>query len=131
MLFRSVGGPGLLRGVHLSVPDPHVRLIAFALGGAPAAPTRAAVSLRSKSNDTTQQGRESNGRLPPGVGRHVVQSDCTLCHGVDTITRARFSRAGWRVTVRDMMNRGAPVTTSQYQTVVDYLTRNFGTSGTK
>jgi glucose dehydrogenase len=127
----AVGGPGLLRGVHLSVPNPHVRLIAFALGGAPAAPTRASVVLRSKDFETVQQNGVSSGQLPAGAGRKIVQADCTLCHGIDSITRSRFSRAGWQATVRDMMNRGAPLTAAQYQAVVDYLARNFGTSSTK
>jgi quinoprotein glucose dehydrogenase len=126
----AVGGPGLLRGVHLSVPDPSVRLIAFALGGAPAAPTRASVALHANSIATVSQGREPDGQLPPGAGRRIVQADCTLCHGLDAITRSRFSRAGWQTTVRDMMNRGAPLTRTQYRTVVDYLARNFRTSST-
>jgi glucose dehydrogenase len=127
----AVGGPGLLRGVHLSVPAPRVRLVAFALGGAPAAPTSASVPLRTEGLETTQRKGASSGRLPAGAGRKIVQADCTLCHGLDSITRSRFNRAGWQATVRDMMNRGAPLTGAQYQTVVDYLARNFGTSSAK
>lgn len=127
----AVGGPGLLRGVHLSVPEPHVRLLAFVLGGKPAAPTRG--SLTNSGVATAIQRGESagSGRLPPGAGQRLVQQDCTLCHGVATITRSHLSRSAWQATVRDMINRGAPVAASQYQTVVDYLTHHFGISATK
>jgi glucose dehydrogenase len=124
----AVGGPGLLRGVHHSVPNPRVRLIAFTLGGAPSAPTRAAPIANSNSARSMQPEAGANGRLPAGAARRLVQRDCTLCHGVDTITRSRFSRAGWQTTVRDMMNRGAPLTEAQYRAVVAYLARNFGAS---
>ena len=129
----AAGGPGLLRGVHLSVPAPKVRLIAFTLDGKPSAPTKASpLSARSEGGGTMQQGRgAAEGQLPPGAGRRIVQQDCTLCHGTDSITRSRFTRAGWQATVRDMMNRGAPVTAGEYQTVVDYLAHNFGPSGPK
>ena len=127
----AVGGPGLLRGVHLSVPHPHVRLIAFALGGRYSAPTRASAPLHPDGGAPTGQRQgTASGQLPAGSGRPIVQADCTLCHGIETITRSRFSRAGWQATVRDMMNRGAPLTSAQYQTVVDYLAHHFGASST-
>ncbi|MDE2051755.1 MAG: PQQ-binding-like beta-propeller repeat protein, partial [Gammaproteobacteria bacterium] len=128
----AVGGPGLLRGVHLSVPEPRVRLIVFALDGKPSAPTTASpMSESSSSPETMRQRPAQSGRLPPGAGRPIVQAECTLCHGIDSITRARLSRSGWQATVRDMVNRGAPLTPAQYRTVVDYLAHNFGTSGAK
>ncbi|HJS90110.1 MAG TPA: PQQ-binding-like beta-propeller repeat protein [Steroidobacteraceae bacterium] len=37
----AVGGPGHLRGLHESVPDPEDRLVAFSLGGVASPPTRA------------------------------------------------------------------------------------------
>lgn len=128
----AAGGPGLLRGVHQSVQHPDVRLIAFTLGGAPSPPTQASASAISETTGAMQpRQRAVSGRLPPGAGRRIVQQDCTLCHGVENITRSRFSRAGWQATVHDMMNRGAPVTKAQYQALIDYLTQNFGTSSPK
>lgn len=125
----AVGGPGLLRGVHLSVPEPHVRLLAFVLGGKPSSPTRASLANSSAAAMRTESAEY--GRLPTGIGQRLVQQDCTLCHGVETVTRSHLSRSAWQATVRDMITRGAPVTPSQYETVVDYLTHNFGTSGPK
>lgn len=127
----AVGGPGLLRGVHLSVPEPHVRLLAFVLGGKPSPPTRASLA-NSNGAAAVQRGESAgSGPLPTGTGQRLVQQDCTLCHGIETITRSHLNRRAWRATVRDMINRGAPVTASQYETVVDYLTHNFGTPGPK
>lgn len=128
----AVGGPGLLRGVHHSVPNPHVRLVVFTLGGKPAAPTKPSLSANSNSAAAMPPvPAAANGRLPPGAGRRIVQQDCTLCHGIETVTRSRFSRTGWQATVRDMMNRGAPLTAPQYDTVVDYLAHNFAAPGRK
>lgn len=128
----AAGGPGLLRGVHLSVPDPRVRLIAFALGGTPSAPTKASAPLSTTSAAAIQFGGGTGStRLPPGAGQRILQEDCTLCHGLENITRSRFSRAGWQATVRDMVNRGAPLTKPDEQTVIDYLTHHFGTSSPK
>lgn len=122
----AVGGPGLLRGVHHSVKNPPVRLVAFALGGRPATPTQA-----SRAQSAALMGGApppASGKLPPGAGRRIVKEDCTLCHGVENITGSRLSRGGWQATVREMMNRGAPVTTAQYATLIEYLTDHFGTA---
>ena len=127
----AVGGPGLLRGVHLSVPQPRVRLLAFVLGGKHSPATRASAANSNGAAAMQRDERAGSGRLPTGVGRQLVQQDCTLCHGVETITRSHLSRSAWQATVRDMINRGAPITASQYATVVDYLTHNFGASGPK
>jgi len=126
----AVGGAGLLMGVHHFAGETEVRLVVFALGGAPSAPTTA--SAYTSAGAAARPG-ESNARsgLPPGTGQLIVQENCTLCHGVGTIMRSRFSRTGWQATVRDMMNRGAPLTAAQYRTVVDYLTHNFGTASAK
>jgi hypothetical protein len=122
----AAGDAGLLRGVHHSVKNPQVRLIAFALGGRPSAPTKAS---RAESAAIMRSAQPvASGKLPPGAGRLIVQEDCTLCHGVENITRSHLGRAGWQATVREMMNRGAPVTTAQYQALIEYLTHNFGPS---
>jgi glucose dehydrogenase len=126
----AVGGPGLLRGVHHSIPGAPVRLIAFTLGGASSPPTKAPSSATSNAEGAPHP-PVANGHLPPGAGRRIVEEDCTPCHGLDNITRAHFSRAGWQQTVRDMMNRGAPLTAAQYATVVDYLAHHYGSSGPK
>jgi len=118
--------------VHLSISEPRVRLLAFVLGGKPSPPTKASLAANSNGIAPMPRGKAAaSGRLPAGAGQQLVQQDCTLCHGVDTITRSHLSRSAWQATVRDMMNRGAPVTASQYATVVEYLTHNFGASGPK
>jgi glucose dehydrogenase/mono/diheme cytochrome c family protein len=127
----AVGGPGLLRGVHLSVPEPRVRLLAFVLGGKPSAPTGASPATSTGAAASRREESAESGRLPAGAGRRLVQQDCSLCHGIDTITRSHLSRSGWQATVRDMVDRGAPLSASQYRTVVDYLTHNFGPLGTE
>lgn len=127
----AVGGPGLLQGVHHSVANPTLRIIAFALGGKSAAPTGGSVGeiFSTPSFNSTMQALTA--QLPAGPGRQIVKQDCSLCHGVGNITQSHFSRAGWQTTLHTMMNRGAPVTPSQYKALLDYLVKNFGKSDPK
>jgi glucose dehydrogenase len=122
----AVGGPGLFQTVHHSVENSRVRLIVFMLGGKRLAPLGVPAPADANAGVPWTSSPRESARLPSGPGRQIVQADCTLCHGVENITRSRLSRAQWRATVRDMMSRGAPVTTAEYGALLDYLTDNFG-----
>ena len=65
-------------------------------------------------------------QLPPGEGRDIVAVACSQCHTPAIITFMRKSAAGWREHVYDMFIRGAQVTDTEMDTVVDYLATNFG-----
>jgi cytochrome c5 len=64
--------------------------------------------------------------LPPGNGKDIVQGRCSLCHDLGWIASARKNRQEWEAVVRDMSERGPQATPDQIQTIVDYLTANFG-----
>jgi competence protein ComEA len=64
--------------------------------------------------------------LPAGKGKEIVSAVCTDCHGVANIRRQRLSRDEWKSEVADMVDRGAKATDDQIDTIVDYLTTNFG-----
>jgi competence protein ComEA len=64
--------------------------------------------------------------LPPGEGRELVATVCTQCHGLNTIVAIRDGSAGWRQFVNYMILKGAQVTERETDTVVQYLTANFG-----
>jgi mono/diheme cytochrome c family protein len=66
--------------------------------------------------------------LPPGEGRDLVAVACTQCHGLNTIMAIRDGSAGWRQFVNYMILKGAQVTEREADTVVQYLTANFGPS---
>src|ERR1700682_3080875 len=64
--------------------------------------------------------------LPPGEARDLVASACTPCHGLNTIVQIRDGAGGWRQFVNYMIMKGAQVSNSEADTVVQYLTANFG-----
>jgi mono/diheme cytochrome c family protein len=64
--------------------------------------------------------------LPPGEGRDIVATACTQCHGLNTIVQIRDGSGGWRQFVNYMIMKGAQVSNSEADTVVQYLTANFG-----
>jgi len=64
--------------------------------------------------------------LPPGDGRDIVAVACSQCHGLNAITQLREGPQAWRHQVYDMVERGAQVSPDEIDTVVKYLTANFG-----
>jgi cytochrome c5 len=69
---------------------------------------------------------QTAGALPPGEGRDLVAVACSQCHALDIITSLRNGSAGWTHHVHDMVLRGAQLTQAEADTVVTYLTANFG-----
>ncbi len=64
--------------------------------------------------------------LPAGEGRDLVASVCTGCHALTTIVQIRDGSAGWRQFVNYMIMKGAQVSEHDSDTIVQYLTANFG-----
>ena len=64
--------------------------------------------------------------LPPSEGRDLVASVCTGCHTLSTIVQIRDGSAGWRQFVNYMIMKGAQVSQRDTDTIVQYLTVNFG-----
>jgi mono/diheme cytochrome c family protein len=86
------------------------------LGGLAALSLTAAAPLRAQTAPA----------LPPGEGRDIVAVACTQCHGLTTIVQIRDGSGGWRQFVNYMIMKGAQVSNSEADTVVQYLTANFG-----
>ena len=71
---------------------------------------------------TVAQGQTTTD-LPQGKGKDLVVSACTDCHGPETITAERRTRADWDFVVQDMISRGANVSDDDAMAIVDYLAR--------
>jgi mono/diheme cytochrome c family protein len=69
---------------------------------------------------------ESPPRLPEGEGKKIVGTVCVSCHALEIVTSKKWSRQQWGDTVQAMIGRGAPVSKAEASTLVDYLSRNFG-----
>jgi mono/diheme cytochrome c family protein len=66
-------------------------------------------------------------RLKPGPGLELASSHCVLCHSVDYIsTQPHLSAAQWRAAIVKMQTKyGAPITTNNLDTLVDYFAWNY------
>jgi len=65
-------------------------------------------------------------QLPQGEGRELVATACSQCHALSPIVSGREGQAGWRRHVYNMVLRGAQLRASEAETVIAYLTANFG-----
>ena len=64
--------------------------------------------------------------LPEGEGRKILESSCVGCHDLSLVTQAKHSKSDWQDVVGRMIGNGAPVEATQVPTLVDYLSKNFG-----
>lgn len=64
--------------------------------------------------------------LPPGNGRAIVQRSCKGCHALKVVTAKRATQEQWKVTVDQMVTRGAEVEDEEFDTLLAYLSKNFG-----
>ena len=65
--------------------------------------------------------------LPDGKGKETLENTCMECHGLDKILSQFRSRERWRAIAVAMRSKGATMTDSELDTLVDYLFQNFGT----
>jgi len=69
-------------------------------------------------------------QLKPGPGLNQVQANCGLCHSLDYVQMNSpfLNEAGWNAEVTKMIKGyGAPISDADVKTIVDYLTKNYGT----
>lgn len=64
--------------------------------------------------------------LPAGEGKELVNRVCTGCHGIETALDQARTEAQWKAVVDTMIGRGAEGTDKEFETIVKYLTKNFG-----
>lgn len=68
--------------------------------------------------------------LPPGDGRDIVQEQCGSCHALKVVTAKKATREEWSQVVDQMISRGAEIEDQDVETVVRYLSKNFGPAAT-
>ena len=69
-------------------------------------------------------------KVKPAPGSELVQTQCAACHSLDYIQmNSPFpKREVWEAEVRKMIKvMGAPVADEEFQPIVNYLTRYYGT----
>ena len=65
--------------------------------------------------------------LPEGKGKETLENICTECHGLDKILSQFRSRERWRAIAVAMRSKGATMSDSELNALVDYLFQHFGT----
>ena len=64
--------------------------------------------------------------LPAGSGKELVEARCVTCHDLLRIVASRRPKSDWDAIVANMVNRGATATPDERQTIVSYLSTQFG-----
>ncbi|MEO6801950.1 MAG: c-type cytochrome [Granulicella sp.] len=64
--------------------------------------------------------------LPNGKGRAEFQRVCSSCHSATMATTQHMSHDDWQGVVNDMVSRGAQGSQSDLDSIVTYLSTNFG-----
>jgi hypothetical protein len=64
--------------------------------------------------------------LPPGVMQTKATASCLECHEARIILQQRLSKAAWTREVDKMVKWGAVVEANDRDSLIDYLSANFG-----
>jgi mono/diheme cytochrome c family protein len=74
------------------------------------------------SDSQSQVARDAMHTLPEGRGKDILVRACSACHPVSAVTQVRKSKGAWQETLQRMVRRGATVTPSELDELLDYLT---------
>lgn len=61
-----------------------------------------------------------------GEGKEIFSERCHACHELNTVTVLRNSNEQWQEIVSRMISYGAQVSEPEKETIVSYLTKNYG-----
>lgn len=67
------------------------------------------------------QEAEPSRTLLPGKGVDITTARCVLCHDAQHITRTRLSRGEWEFSIKNMIERGAPIAPAEIAPILEYL----------
>ena len=63
----------------------------------------------------------SQDRLISGPGSTLTENKCRICHELQHIRRSPLSRGEWADNIRNMKERGTPMTEAEMAVILDYL----------
>jgi mono/diheme cytochrome c family protein len=64
--------------------------------------------------------------LPDGPGKHLVATNCVVCHSLDRIAATRRTPSDWTSVVSRMQFLGAPISAGDKKSITAYLDMHFG-----
>lgn len=74
----------------------------------------------------SQTAASTTENLPAGAMQAKATTACTECHEARIILQQRLSKAAWTKEVDKMRKWGAVVDTNDRDSLIDYLSSNFG-----
>lgn len=69
--------------------------------------------------------------LPEGPGKATTIRICTACHGAEMWSTSHKSADEWDSTITTMTEKGLSISDADYNTVLDYLSKNLGNQPAK
>lgn len=88
--------------------------------------TRRAVSLAALLLTSSLAFAETNAlKLPDGPGKATTEKICSGCHAPEIVLGRHETVEGWTQIVTEMVNKGANGTDDEFNTIIDYLAKNF------
>ncbi|RVU05783.1 hypothetical protein EOE18_07315 [Novosphingobium umbonatum] len=72
-------------------------------------------------------GQAQDTSFPAGEGQAQVQAACAACHPPAIIASKRYDADKWAEVVDQMIGKGAKVSDADYDVIVAYLARTYGT----
>lgn len=67
------------------------------------------------------QDPEPSRTLTPGKGVDITTVRCVICHDATHITRTKLSRDEWELSIKNMIERGAPIAANEIAPILEYL----------
>ncbi len=64
-------------------------------------------------------------QLPAGTAKATLVKVCSACHPAEIVAGKEHSREEWERVVEEMSNAGAVATEDEFQSIIEYLARNF------
>jgi hypothetical protein len=69
--------------------------------------------------------------LVDGAGKAIIEQKCTACHDTGRISGQTKTKDAWIDTVSRMTDKGASLTSDEFDTVISYLVANYGKDDAK
>ena len=81
----------------------------------------AALFLVLLSGYVAPAGAQDADRLTSGTGSTLTENKCKICHELQHIRRTPLSRGEWADNLKNMRERGTPMTDDELAVILDYL----------
>ncbi|HSE97322.1 MAG TPA: helix-hairpin-helix domain-containing protein [Blastocatellia bacterium] len=102
-------------------------LSACFLAGIDSTASREVLDLSQNDKEAVEETVDWSVFLPEGEGRTEVALSCAGCHDLRIVLTQKKSKVGWRTSVQKMVSEyKAPLDREDFQTLVAYLSSNFG-----